>query len=105
LHFALAEHGVQIRGGLGVGFPYDRATIARIKSLTRGGRKLGRWNGADKTWRFPGDDQTLDILMNEFPGFDLQKAARRYSIGGVAYELRRLGNAIALRKAEVSHAY
>lgn len=96
---------VKLQGGeYHVSFPYDRATIARIKSLTRGGRKLGRWNGADKTWRFPGDDQTLDILMNEFPGFDLQKTARRYSINGVAYELRRLGNAIALRRAEVSHA-
>jgi SNF2 family DNA or RNA helicase len=94
-----------VGGEYRVSFPYDRATIAQVKSLTRGGRKLGRWNGSDKTWRFPGDQQTLDILMNEFPSFDLQKSARRYTFSGVPYEFRRLANnAIALCRAEVNHA-
>lgn len=88
-----------------VSFPYDRSMVARVKGITRGGRQLGKWNGADKTWKFPGDPQTLDLIMREFSGFDLQKSARRYTLAGVAYELCRLANnTVALCKAEVRHA-
>jgi hypothetical protein len=98
---------VQFKNGeYHVSFPFDRSMVARVKSITRGGRPIGKWGGHDnKVWKFPGDPQTLDLIMREFPDFDLRKSAKRYTLAGVAYDLCRLANnTLALCKARTPHA-
>jgi len=91
-----------------VSFPFNESLLARVKSIKRGGKQLGDWGpkrNLGKVWVFPGDPESLNLIMREFPKFDLQKSARRYTLAGVAYELCRLANnTVALCKAEVRHA-
>ncbi len=95
---------IQVKDGeFHITFPYDQELVARVKGIKQQGRQLGKWDGAKKVWRFPGSREVEDLLTREFPNFQLKKAAKRYSLAGVIYELRRTAsNAISL--VRVHHA-
>jgi hypothetical protein len=95
---------IQVKDGeFHITFPYDQELVARVKGIKQQGRQLGKWDGAKKVWRFPGSREVEDLLTREFPDFQLKKAAKRYSLAGVIYELRRTAsNAISL--VRVHHA-
>jgi hypothetical protein len=95
---------IQVKDGeFHITFPYDQELVARVKGIKQQGRQLGKWDGAKKVWRFPGSREVEDLLTREFSDFQLKKAAKRYSLAGVIYELRRTAsNAISL--VRVHHA-